>query len=143
MLLHKWRGISAEIVKKYQEEGYSGMVVTDHYFSLFFEWFASELSSSNHRKNIERWLKGYYAARNEGEKLGFTVLHGAEVRFDGTINDCLIYGVDEKFFYEAPILNRLKGITELIKILPEQACVVQAHPFRNQMTVCDRNCFSV
>ena len=81
MLLHKWRGISAEIVKKYQEEGYSGMVVTDHYFSLFFEWFASELSSSNHRKNIERWLKGYYAARNEGEKLGFTVLPGAEVRF--------------------------------------------------------------
>lgn len=127
----------AEIVRKYHEAGYKGMVVTDHYFSHFFEWFASELSSNNHRKNIERWLRGYYAARNEGEKLGFTVLPGAEVRFDGTINDYLIYGVDEKFFYEAPILNRLKGITELIKILPEQACVVQAHPFRNQMTVCD------
>lgn len=127
----------AEIVKRYHDAGYDGMVVTDHYFSMFFEWFADELKTATHQEIIMRWLKGYYVARNEGEKLGFTVLPGAEVRFDGTVNDYLIYGVDEHFFYQAPLLNRLRSVSELIDILPQDICVVQAHPFRNNMTVCD------
>ena len=128
---------AADIVKLYHDAGYSGMVVTDHYFSLFYEWFGQELLGCNHHEMIHRWLKGYYLARNEGEKIGFTVLPGAEVRFDGMTNDYLIYGVDEDFFYSAPLLNRLKGVEELIDILPDDACVVLAHPFRNNMTVCD------
>ena len=126
----------AEIVKLYRDAGYSGIVITDHYFSLFYEWFKDEICLNDHKKIITRYLKGYYSARNEGEKTGFSVICGAEVRFDNTINDYLVYGLEEKDFYELPLLNRLKNVDELVEVLPDNAIVVQAHPFRDNMTVC-------
>lgn len=131
------RCAAADIVKLYHNAGYDGLVITDHYFYVFYEWFADEVNGACHQKIIDRYLRGYYAARNEGEKLGFTVLPGAEVRFDGTINDYLLYGADESFFYNAPLLNKLSGLDKLMEILPADTLVVQAHPFRNKMTVCD------
>jgi len=127
----------AEMVKLYLDAGYSGIVITDHYFSTFFDWFGDELSLNDHKSIIGRYLKGYYSARNEAEKVGFSVICGAEVRFDGTINDYLVYGLEEKDFYELPLLNRLKNVDELIEVLPKSAVVVQAHPFRDNMTVCN------
>ena len=128
----------AELVRRYHAAGYDGMVITDHYFSLFYEWFAEELQGLDHRAVMERRLRGYYTARNEGEKLGFTVLPGAEVRFDHSpfgINDFLIYGCDEEFFLTAPRLNELTSLHALNALLPPEACVVLAHPFRVGMTV--------
>lgn len=127
----------AQLVRAYAEKGYSGMVVTDHYFSTFFDWFKDELAHKEHNEIIDFWLRGYYAALNEGEKIGFTVLPGAEVRIDGTINDYLVYGLEEKDFYSLPLLNRMKNIDQVLDVLPEYALVVQAHPFRNNMTVYD------
>ena len=130
----------AELVRRYHAEGYSGMVITDHYFSLFYDWFADELRGADHRAVMERRLRGYYAARNEGEKLGFTVLPGAEVRFDTSpygINDFLLYGCDEEFFLTAPRLNELTSLEALHSLLPDGACIVLAHPFRVGMTVMD------
>lgn len=130
---------AAEIVRLYHEAGYDGIVITDHYFWMFEEvWFPDDLVGADHRAYIERWLLGYRNARAEGERLGMTVLPGAEVRLDGHIkNDYLIYGVDEEFFYKTPRLHRCKSPQELVSLVPEQACVVQAHPFRDEMTVID------
>ena len=128
---------AAELVRRYHEAGYAGMVITDHYFSIFDEWFEEELRGMDRRQYIERWLKGYYCAREEGERLGFTVLPGAEVRFQDGKNDYLIYGLDEQFFYESPDLSKLGSVELLINALPKHACVVQAHPFRNDMLVRD------
>lgn len=130
----------AEIVGSYVEAGYKGIVITDHYFSLFFEWFKDELSGKDKRKIIERYLKGYYSARNEAEKHDFKVFCGAEVRFDGSINDYLIYGLEETDFYNLPLLNRLRSVEELVSELPDYALVVQAHPFRDNMTVHSPDC---
>ena len=130
----------AELVRIYHAAGYDGMVITDHYFSAFYKWFADELEGKSHREIMARRLKGYYEARNEGEKLGFTVLPGAEVRFNKSpygINDFLVFGCDEEFFLTAPRLNELTSLDELKAILPENACVVLAHPFRVKMTVMD------
>ena len=130
----------AELVRRYHHAGSSGMVITDHYFSLFYQWFSEELQGLSHRAGMERRLRGYYAARNEGERLGFSVLPGAEVRFDASpfgINDFLIYGCDEEFFLTAPRLNELTSLEALNALLPPEACVVLAHPFRVGMTVMD------
>lgn len=126
-----------DAVRMYKAAGYDCIVVTDHYFSLFFEWFRDELCGMTHEKIVRRWLRGYYNAREEGDRIGVTVLPGAEVRFDNCINDYLVYGVDEDFFLQAPRLNTLDNVSELISILPKEACVVQAHPFRNKMVVQD------
>ena len=130
----------SECVRLYRDAGYDGIVVTNHYFSTFFDWFADELRGKDHRGIIDRFLRGYYNARNEGEKLGFTVLVGAEVRFGDCVNDYLIYGVDETFFYSAPLLNELGGVKELAGILPKDALIVQAHPFRNDMLIRKPDC---
>ena len=59
------------------------------------------------------------------------------MRFDGSINDYLVYGVEADFFLTAPRLNELGSVEALTAILPPEALVVQAHPFRSGMTVTD------
>lgn len=129
---------AAEIVRKYHEAGYDGIVITDHYIRDFEErWFPDEVRGLSHEEYVHRWQLGYRNARAEGERLGMTVLPGAEVRLDGQINDYLIYGADEEFFYNAPRLHRCKSLQELIDLMPANVCVVHAHPFRDDMTVID------
>ena len=124
----------AEIVHRYLDAGYQGIVITDHYFALFFQWFQKELTDC-HQTIIDRYLRGYYNARNEGEKLGLTVLPGAEVRLDACPNDYLIYGLEVEDFYRLPCLNRQENLHTLLELLPKDVCVVQAHPFRDNMSV--------
>lgn len=126
---------AAKIVRLYKDIGYDGIVITDHYFSMFYEWFKNEFDENNHKSIIDRYLRGYYNAKNEAAKIGFKVFCGAEVRFDGSINDYLVYGLCETDFYNLPVLNRLKNLDELVSVLPDYTVVVQAHSFRDNMTV--------
>ena len=126
-----------DIVQMYHDKGYSGVVITDHYFATFFQWFEAELSGATHEQMMDRWLRGYASAKECGDRLGMTVLSGAEVRFNGQINDYLVYGLEPDFFYKAPLLNTLQSVEQLKSVLPPHALVVQAHPFRNDMIVCD------
>lgn len=127
--------MAEDLVSMYAEKGYQGLVITDHYIHLFDEWFRDEVANMNHRERIKRWLRGYEVAKKKAEEYGMTVLLGAEVRFDGYPNDYLVYGADEEFYYQAPRLNQLKNIHEMMALLPEDVCVVQAHPFRRNMVV--------
>ncbi len=127
----------ADIVRAYVEAGFQGAVITDHYFSLFFDWFREDLVGCDHAGIIRRYLRGYYAAREEGEKHGFTVLPGTEVQLPDACNHYLVYGLEEADFYSLPLLCRLPNLDALLDALPPYALVVQAHPFRNHMTVCD------
>ena len=125
-----------ELVHLYKAAGYDGMVITDHYIERFYTlWFPEEVQGLTHEQQVTRWLKGFRTAREEGEKIGFTVLPGAEVRFDHYPNDYLLYGVHEDFFYTVPRLNELKSVQELLALMPEGVCVVHAHPFRDDMAV--------
>ena len=134
-----------ELVHLYKEAGYDGMVITDHYIERFYTlWFPEDVEGLSHEQQVERWLRGFYIAREEGEKIGFTVLPGSEVRFDNHPNDYLVYGLHEDFFYTVPRLNQLNDVKELLALLPKEVCVVQAHPFRNGMVVEDpRGIFGV
>lgn len=125
-----------ELVHLYKAAGYDGMVITDHYIERFYTlWFPEEVQGLTHEQQVTRWLKGFRTAKEEGEKIGFTVLPGAEVRFDHYPNDYLLYGVHEDFFYTVPRLNELKSVQELLALMPEGVCVVHAHPFRDDMAV--------
>lgn len=127
---------ASELVHLYKNAGYDGMVITDHYIEYFYTlWFPDELEGLTHEQQVMRWLKGFRTAKEEGSKIGFVVLPGAEVRFNGYPNDYLIYGLQEDFFYTVPRLNELQNIHELLALLPPDVCVVQAHPFRDEMVV--------
>lgn len=127
---------AGELVHLYKDAGYDGMVITDHYIERFFtRWFPEDVTGLPHKQQVTRWLKGFLTAKEEGDKIGFTVLPGAEVRFDDYPNDYLLYGLHADFFYTVPRLNELKNVDALLSLMPKDACVVQAHPFRDGMAV--------
>lgn len=119
---------AAELVRLYKEAGFSGIVITDHYSPMTFpikEHF-------NKKKARERYWKGYYEAK-QYEDESFIVLPGMELRFYATINDYLVYGMDEKLLSELPHLLPLY-IRKASKLLRSKGCIViQAHPFRRYM----------
>ena len=127
---------AAELVRLYKDAGYDGIVITDHYIERFYtRWFPEDVKGLTHPQQVHRWLRGYYTAKEAGDRIGFTVLPGAEVRLDSGPNDYLIYGLHPEFFYTVPRLNECRDLQELLALLPEQVCVVQAHPFRDDMVV--------
>ncbi len=121
-----------KIVSLYKEKGYSGIVVTDHYSPMTFK--VSKLACP--QKEINFYLEGYRrmakAAGND-----FTVLLGMELRHYFTANDYLIYGVDEKFLYNAG--NLLNAREKQVKSLcvKNSFLVFQAHPFRPGIRRCN------
>ena len=114
-----------DLVKKYKDAGYSGIVITDHYSPMTFT--PSEFFSK--KKALKRFLAGYKKAK-ELETEDFSVLLGVELRFYATINDYLIYGVTEEMLYELPFLLPLY-IKKASRLFRERGCIfIQAHPFR-------------
>ncbi len=118
-----------DLVEKYKEAGYSGVVITDHYSPMTFH--ISEFF--NKKKAIDHFLEGYRKAK-EYETDDFTVLLGMELRFYATVNDYLVYGITEEMLYELPFLLRTY-IKRASKMLRERGCLfLQAHPFRKMIT---------
>lgn len=119
-----------EIVKLYIEQGYSGIVVTDHYSPMTFEqnWAP--------QRQTDFYLSGYRRMKNAAPD-GFTVLLGMELRHYFTANDYLIYGIDESFLYSAGNLMAL-GEKKIYRIAHERGYLVyQAHPFRVGIKRCN------
>lgn len=112
-------------VREYSRIGYDGIVVTDHFGS-----YSLDLFEGSPQKKAERFLLGYRAAREEGEKIGLTVLFGAEICLEEGPEDFLLYGLSPEFFLENPLCYTLslKKLSELVH--SAGGIVVQAHPFR-------------
>ena len=113
-----------EYIEKYQDLGYTGIIITDHFFR----------GNSAVYRNLpwERWVnafcRGYEEAREEGERRGFDVFFGWEESFDG--DDYLVYGLDKKWLLEHPELRYWSRIDQFREARRYGGCVVQAHPFR-------------
>lgn len=122
-----------ELVHLYKEAGYQGVVITDHYFDGYFE----ALSCTNWEEKIEKYLEGYRNAVNEGLKIGFDVILGIELRFQGSANDHLVYGIDEDFLMENRELYKL-DLSRFVKLIRGRDILVfQAHPYRSGCTPAD------
>ena len=114
-----------ELVEKYKELGYSGIVITNHYSDFTFslkEMFNKKLRS-------EHYLKGYREAKKY-ETEDFSVFLGIELRFFLNGNDYLIYGVTEELIHKMPFLlpMYLKRTSAFFR---KHGCIIiQAHPYR-------------
>ncbi len=117
-----------DVVNFYKEKGYSGIVITDHYSPMTFTLKEHIFK----KKATDKYLTGYKKAKAL-ESEDFTVLLGVELRFYGTINDYLIYGVKEEDLYNGPYLLTL-CLRRAYKYFHSEGCIViQAHPFRKFM----------
>ena len=120
---------AAEMVRLYHEAGYDAIVITDHLI-------AGKNAEMPMDERAGWYLSGYRAAKAEGERLGLTVILGAELRFDCGHEDYLLYGITEADI--APIMRDLDG-----GILPGdfyrrirengRMTLIQAHPFRPEL----------
>ncbi len=119
-----------EMIRLYNQAGFQGFLVTDHYYNGFVDQF-----HGSWKEVIDNYLIGYRTAKKAGHKLGMDILLGMELRFDGSVSDYLVYGFDEEFLYDNPYLNRLDlaSFRELIKNEDKPILVFQAHPYRKNI----------
>jgi len=127
---------AAEQVEAYKKAGYTTIVVTDHFSSSTF---------MNHdcptiQDKVDFFLTGYQKMKElAGEDLN--ILLGAEFRFNENWNDYLVYGISEEFLRTCLTDDVLDmTIKEFSALCHEHGVLlIQAHPFRNTMTVTDPN----
>lgn len=118
------KNTAAEMARAYAEGGYTGIIVTDHFFygntavDRSFAW----------REWVERYCLGYEHARVEGEKYGLQVFFGWESGYRGT--EFLVYGLDKEWLLSHPEI-RDATVEEQYKLVhKEGGIVIHAHPFR-------------
>lgn len=117
------------VARLYKDAGYTGIVITDHYYEAYFQ----SLGNIDWSSKIDIFLHGYKQALEEGEKIGLTVIPGMEIRFTENYNDYLIYGIDQYFLKTCPKLYLL-GLEGFRKEFKDAGLLVyQAHPFRDRM----------
>ena len=122
------RVFGRDMVHIYKQMGYGGVVVSDHYHDEFFDGIFP--CSMSWEEKAEAFIRGYREARDEGEKINFTVLLGMEINFAPYNIDFLVFGIDEAFLINNPRLWSLslkwfKKLAEANNLL-----VYQAHPCR-------------
>ena len=104
--------------------GYDGIVLTDH----MIEWYMINRHKLEYIDYCKNNYEAYLTAKDEGDKVGLTVLHGCELRInDVGYNDYLIYGFDSEFFLENPDIFSW-GLDRFSKECTERGILVyQAH----------------
>lgn len=118
------RNTGAEMARAYAEGGYTGMIVTDH----FFYGNTAVDRSLSWSDWVERFCLGYEHARAEGAKLGFQVFFGWESCYQGT--EFLVYGLDKQWLLTHPEIKDA-AVPEQFSLVREGGGLIShAHPYR-------------
>lgn len=123
-----------EIARLYAEAGFAGIVVCDHFSRYNFGkmgWSTAPGAA------MDQYLTGYRLLREECGKLGIRVYRGAEVRFDGSPNDYLLYNYPLELLHDPEKV--FTGGLEAFSAACRQcgALLIQAHPFRKPCSPAD------
>ena len=120
------RSLGREYVKAYQDLGYQGIFITDHFYhgncavDRTLPWNAF----------VDGYCRGYQDAREEGEKQGFQVLFGIEEHFSG--DEYLLYGVDAEWLKNYPGMKNCTRAELYREVRAAGGIMIQAHPFRDR-----------
>jgi hypothetical protein len=118
-----------DYVSFYQDLGYRGLFVTDH----FFGGNTAVDQGLPWREQVDWFCEGYEEAKNEGDKRGFDVFFGWEQGYYG--DEYLVYGLTKAWLYEHPEVKRWSRAEQYTEVRRNGGCVVQAHPFRNRFYI--------
>lgn len=127
---------AAYLAGRYLAEGYSALVLTNHWNLETFHSPRYTGDPADHRARTAYFFDGIRKAQKAAEATALTVLAGMELRLeaDGK-NDYLLYGITEEFVLSHPELQELT-LEELSALTRESGILlIQAHPFRDGMTV--------
>lgn len=120
-----------EITRLYKQAGFDTIFITDH-----VDWRRLD---ENPEKSFEEYVAqstlGYKEAKDEGDKIGLTVLWATEIMLRESFNHYLVYGIT---------VDDVKKRSDLFELSAKEfydymkSCggyVVQAHPFRDEKCV--------
>ncbi len=146
-----------ELVKTYAELGYTGIVVSDH----FFNGNCAIDNTLPWKERVEGFCLGYERAKEAGKAYGLDVFFAfeytvnthykmdlsplgremaSEVRKKNTLNGCdfLIYGLGKDWLLKKDENILRMSVNEFMKMVREEGgVVVQAHPFRLEKSYMD------
>lgn len=117
-------GTAAEMVRAYADLGYSGIIVTDHFFN-------GNTAIPRHlpwKERVELFCRGYENALEEGSRTGIHVFFGWEYAFYGT--EFLTYGLDKEFVLGHPDMLDWSVEKYINTVHDHGGFVVHAHPYR-------------
>lgn len=120
------RSSGREHARFYAEQGYQGIIVTDH----FFGGNVAVDPSLPWEEQVWEFCYGYEEARDEGQRLGLDVFFGWESTFEG--DDYLVYGLDKAWLLAHPEVTSWTRAEQFVQVHAYGGCVVQAHPFRER-----------
>jgi hypothetical protein len=115
-----------EYVRFYQDMGYAGIIVTDH----FFRGNTAVPRNQSWRERVHLFCRGYEDAKEAGDKVGFPVFFGWEEHFQG--DEYLVYGLNKAWLLEHPEAEGWTRRQQFQAVHAAGGCVVQAHPFRDK-----------
>ena len=121
---------AADGVRAFKDHGYDCIVVTDHLNrSYYADYYNGTLS---YREATDKWLSGYRAAKEAGDRLGVKVFLACELDFDDGIarNEYLVYGMTEEMFYTCKEPWTMNEASFKAFADENGLFVAQAHPFR-------------
>lgn len=118
-----------QIVEEYLAAGYCGLVLTDHYNRDTFHHLNVDTKAPGNK--LEAFLTGYRKLKEAGEKHGLKIYRGAEVRFDGSWNDYLLYGYSDELLWDPEAIFTM-GVEKFYPLVQaDGALLIHAHPYRN------------
>ena len=127
----------AEIVERYLANGYTSLVLTEHINHPAF--YPPHCPCGEGAEERAEFFYGSYQKLCEAAEGKLHILLGAELCFDRSGTDYLIYGVEKEHL--PMLISMLDGNLEDISRRVREAGLlfVQAHPFRNNIKVTDPN----
>lgn len=114
----------AEMARLYKAAGYTGIVVTDHF------WGGN--TAIDRHLGWEDWVnafcRGYENAKEEGERIGLQVFFGWESGYNAT--EFLIFGLDKQWLLDHPEIRDCTVEQQHELVHRGGGIVIHAHPFR-------------
>lgn len=120
------QSIGAEMARAFKNAGYTGIIVTDH----FFYGNTAVDRGLSWTDWVERFCRGYENAKAEGDRLGLQVFFGWESGYQGT--EFLIYGLDKEWLLMHPEIKDATVEEQYALVHQSGGIVVHAHPFREE-----------
>lgn len=115
-----------EVVATYLDAGCDTLTVTNHLTE-------KHLENRTVAELAEYYLNDYYSACEAAKGTSLNVALGVEIRFSGTVNDYLVYGICPEDI-ERMIPYVMRDIhTFYREFKNERNIILHAHPFRNGM----------
>ncbi len=112
-----------ELVRRYTEAGYAGVVVTDHYQLNVFQFDTPS-------DKLQDFLEGYRQFKQEADRVGLMTYYGAELCFTENSNHYLLYGFSDELLADPKKICTM-GIAAFSELARKDgALLIQAHPFR-------------